>query len=60
MKTREIYTHVSNRDLNKIKSPLDMWGGIIPIQDDMRIADIPELYAIGHKKICHISKRVLV
>ena len=26
MKTREIYTHVSNRDLNKIKSPLDMWG----------------------------------
>ena len=46
MKTREIYTHVSNRDLNKIKSPLDMWGGIIPIQDDMRIADIPELYAI--------------
>ena len=46
MKTREIYTHVSNRDLNKIKSPLDMWGGIIPIQDDMRIADIPELYVI--------------
>ena len=43
MKTRVIYTHVSNRDLNKIKSPLDMWGGIIPIQDDMRIADIPEL-----------------
>ena len=46
MKTREIYTHVSNRDLNKInraQSPLDMWGGIIPIQDDMRIADIPEL-----------------
>jgi len=37
---------VSNRDLNKIKSPLDMWGGIIPIQDDMRIADIPELYVI--------------
>ena len=26
-KTTEIYTHVSNRDLNKIKSPLDMWGG---------------------------------
>ena len=46
MKTRVIYTHVSNRDLNKIKSPLDMWGGIIPIQDDMRIADIPELAAM--------------
>ena len=46
MKTREIYTHVSNRDLNKIKSPLDMRGGIIPIQDDMHIADIPELYVI--------------
>ena len=43
MKTREIYTHVSNKDIGKIKSPLDMWGGIIPIQDDMRIADIPEL-----------------
>ena len=26
-KTTEIYTHVSNRDLNKIKSPLDMWVG---------------------------------
>jgi len=25
-KTTEIYTYVSNRDLNKIKSPLDMWG----------------------------------
>ena len=46
MKTRVIYAHVSNRDLNKIKSPLDMWGGIIPIQDDMRIADIPDLYVI--------------
>ena len=32
--------------MNKIKSPLDMRGGIIPIQDDMHIADIPELYAI--------------
>ena len=46
MKTRVIYTHVSNKDLNKIKSPLDMWGGIIPIQDDMCIADISELYVI--------------
>jgi len=46
VKTREIYTHVSNKDLNKIKSPLDMWGGIIPIQDDMCIADISELYVI--------------
>jgi site-specific recombinase XerD len=26
-KTTEIYTHVSNKDLNKIKSSLDMWGG---------------------------------
>ncbi len=26
-KTTEIYTHVSNRDLNRIKSPLDTWGG---------------------------------
>ena len=43
MKTRVIYTHVSNKDIGKIKSLLDMWGGIIPIQDDMRIADIPEL-----------------
>jgi len=51
VKTREIYTHVSNRDLNKIKSTLDMWGGIIPIQDDMRIADIPELYAIAKLKV---------
>ena len=54
MKTTEIYTHVSNRDLNKIKSPLDMWGCIIPIQEDMRIADIPELgeilAAIKHKQ----------
>ena len=25
-KTTEIYTDVSNRDLNKIKSPLDMLG----------------------------------
>ena len=41
--TTEIYTHVSNKDIGKIKSLLDMWGGIIPIQDDMRIADIPEL-----------------
>ncbi|MBK5191259.1 MAG: hypothetical protein JJE19_07175 [Methanosarcinales archaeon] len=23
----EIYTYVSNRDIGKIKSPLDMWGG---------------------------------
>ena len=46
MKTREIYTHVSNKDIGKIKSLLDMWGGIIPIQDDMHIADIPELYVI--------------
>ena len=37
MKTRVIYTHVSNRDIGKIKSPLDMRGGIIPIQDDMHI-----------------------
>ena len=26
-KTTEIYTHVSNRDLSRIKSPLDTWGG---------------------------------
>lgn len=26
-KTTEIYAHVSNKDLSKIKSPLDMWGG---------------------------------
>ena len=26
-KTTEIYTHVSNRDLNRIKSPLDTWRG---------------------------------
>ncbi len=25
-KTTEIYTHVTNSDWNKIKSPLDMWG----------------------------------
>jgi site-specific recombinase XerD len=25
-KTTEIYIHVSNRDLNKIKNPLDMYG----------------------------------
>jgi len=49
VKTRVIYTHVSNKDIGKIKSPLDMWGGIIPIQDDMRIADIPELYAMFNK-----------
>ena len=53
MKTREIYTHVSNRDLNKIKSPLDMWGGIIPIQDDMRIA-IPEL-----SEMLNIMERII-
>ncbi|MCK4731617.1 MAG: hypothetical protein KAT65_04080 [Methanophagales archaeon] len=65
-KTTEIYTYVSNRDLNKIKSPLDMRGGedmseyiqkgyiriadIIPILDDMHIADIPKLYAIPHTR----------
>jgi hypothetical protein len=26
-KTTEIYTHVSNRDLSRIKSPLDTWVG---------------------------------
>jgi len=25
-KTIEIYTHVSNKDIGKIKSPLDTWG----------------------------------
>ncbi len=27
LKTTERYTHVSNKDLSKIKSPLDVWGG---------------------------------
>ena len=26
-KTTEIYTHVSNKDLSLIQSPLDTWGG---------------------------------
>jgi len=29
VKTRVIYTHVSNKDIGKIKSLLDMWGGKI-------------------------------
>nr|WP_281426066.1 tyrosine-type recombinase/integrase [Crassaminicella profunda] len=28
-KTTEIYTHVSKKNLSKIESPLDLWGGIL-------------------------------
>jgi len=48
---RNIYTHVSNRDIGKIKSPLDnsqIKGG----EDDLRWRSlgIPKLYAIGRSK----------
>jgi len=35
VRTTEIYTHVSTRELGKLRSPLDFLGGLVPLQCDI-------------------------